>query len=141
MGEKRRRLFSLSRDDGEYFNNEENKIELVGCPRGGKSCLEHRSEINKRFQDSSRYHRGKDYQRSIEALQSAFTKTSELQESTCLNCAEFFRSTITQSLENIHDDLHNMSTGLFGTTRYQSSYVMARDVLTEFKKDNLNGQK
>lgn len=138
MKENRRGSVSFSKNDKDYFREEENKIELLGCQRGGTNCVDHRAEINKNFQDSHAFHREKDYRRSIEALQNAFHKTSELEEHSCLRCAEFFRSTITDSLENIHDDLHRISTGLFKKKRFQSSYVMAQNVLNEFKKNSTN---
>lgn len=139
MKEIRRRLLSFSKNDEDYFKEEENKIELLGCRRGGNNCIEHRAQINKNFQDSHAYYREKDYQRSIESLKNAFQKTTELEELSCLKCAEFFRSTITESLENIHDDLHKISTGLFKKKRFQSSYVLAKDVLKDFRKSNSNG--
>ncbi|MFY9151707.1 MAG: hypothetical protein WAO52_06830 [Prolixibacteraceae bacterium] len=139
MKEKRRGLLSFSKNDGDYFKEDENKIELLGCQQGGKNCLEHRAEINKNFKDSHAFHREKDYKRSIESLQNAFRKTTELEEYTCLKCANFFRTTITESLENIHDDLHKISTGFFKKKRFQSSYVLAKNVLMDFKKNSING--
>ena len=135
MKDVRKGQLSFSKDEGDYFNDDSDKIELLGCQRGGISCLEHRNEINQRFRDSESYHRVKEYKRSIEALKCAFDKTTELQDDSCRQCADLFRSTITQSLENIHNDLQQMSSGLFRRKRHESSYNLARNVLNDFKKD------
>ena len=136
MKDRRRGLFLLSMKEKEYFNEEQNKIELVSCLHGGFDCQEHLAIINKKFTASNRFMRNKDYAKSIEALKNAYYITSELSESSCSRCAEFFRSTITKSLENMQEDLHKMSTGLFRPKRYQLSYKLASSVLEEFKKDN-----
>lgn len=133
MKDKRESRFSLSKEDNDYFNDGEDKIELVNCPRGGHNCSEHRTIINKYLLASRKYHANKDYNRSIEALKVAYNKTTDLQEPTCLNCAVLFRCMVTQSLENIHDDLHKMAKGLFFRKRFESSYQMAKIVLEEFK--------
>ena len=130
---KKKGRFSLSISDSQYLKDSEEKIKLVSCPVGGMQCKEQLSEINNSFVESYSYHRDKDYYRSIESLKSAFNKTSELKPSTCANCAKLFRSTITNSMEKIHDELKGMSTGMFKTNRYQSSYVFAGSVLDNFK--------
>ena len=109
------------------------KIELVGCPLGGTNCKEHRKIINRDYYASQNYFLNKEYSRSILALKDAFQKTTDIQETSCLRCAELFRDTITQSLENIHDDLHRMSTGIFGSNRFHSSLQLAVSVLKEMK--------
>lgn len=134
MKDKMKGIFSLSVRESKYFNDKQDKIELVDCPRGEKVCMEHLSAINKSFLVSSRKMRNKDYTDSIEALKGAFYKTNELQEPSCIKCADLFRSTITQSLEIIHEDLQKMTGGLFFRKRYQYSYSLANSVLEEFKK-------
>jgi len=138
MNDKIRGLFSISVPESKYFNDKQDKIELVSCPRVGKECVKHLSIINKSFLDSSRNMRNKEYARSIEVLKGAFYRTNELHEPSCTKCAEFFRSTIIQSLENIHGDLQKMSVGLFSRKRYQYSYVLATSILDELKKENRN---
>lgn len=127
--------YFLSENDKDYFGEEENKIELVGCPRGGTNCREHRMIINRYLHASRKFHINKDYRRSIEALKVAYNKTTDLQDPTCLNCAKLFRCMVTQSMENIHDDLHKMANGLFFRNRFRSSYEFARIVLDEFKTE------
>ena len=110
------------------------KIEIVRCLREGKDCEEHRVIINREFNESHSYLLNKEYSMSILALKSAYYKTHELKESSCINCAEMFRSTITESLECIHNDLHRMTNGFLRTNRFQSSYELAGIVLKEMKK-------
>ena len=110
------------------------RIELVSCPLEGSNCKEHRMVINREFYASQNFFHNKDYSRSILALKIAFDKTFEIQKTSCLNCAELFRKTITQSLENIHDDLYKMSKGIFATKRYNSSLELAGNVLNEMKR-------
>lgn len=126
----------MSIKESKYFNDKQDKIELVGnCLLGDKYlCKKQLSVINKKFLASSRYFRDKDYTRSIEELKSAFYITTEIQETSCTKCIELFRSTITESLENIHADLQKMSTGFFVRKHYQSSYELATSVLGELKK-------
>ncbi len=133
MKVKGKRIFSLAETDTEYFNDNQDKIELLDCQLNGKNCKNTLPKINNYFLESDRYYRDKDFQKSIEALKNAFYTTAELQETPCIKCAELFRSTITQSLENIHDELRKMSTGLFRTKRYQLSFKEAEKVLKEFK--------
>ncbi len=134
MNKSRQKWNSLLQSDTEYFNDQQDKIELVGCPLDGKHCSEHRKLINKSFTESTRNRRDKDYYNSIETLKRAFLKTTELTESPCKKCAVFYRSTITDSVQLIHSELQKMSTGLFRTKRFHSSYEKAENVLKEFKQ-------
>lgn len=135
MKKRMEKGFSLSENDEDYFKEGEDQIELVRCPRGGASCNDHRVVINKYLLASRNFHLNKDYHRSIEALKVAYSKTTDLQEPTCTNCAALFRCIVTQSLENIHDDLHKMANGLFFGNRFRSSYKFASVVLNEFKAE------
>jgi hypothetical protein len=134
---KYKRKFSLLRLDSEQLRDAENKIELLSCPHGGKSCDKHLSAINGNFVESRSFRKDKDYTRSIYALKGAFAETLELKDSKCTNCADLFRSTITQSLEKIHDELHVMSTGLFKTDKFRASYLLAENVLNDFKREDV----
>jgi hypothetical protein len=133
MKDKREGRFSLSKKESDYFKDGQDKIELVRCSLGGHNCSEHRAVINKNILASRKFLLNKDYVSSIEALKEAYNKTSDLQETSCINCANLFRCMVTQSLENIHEDLHKMATGMFFRKRYQSSYELAKIVLAEFK--------
>jgi hypothetical protein len=127
-------FLSLAKTDAEYFNEKQSKFELLGCPFGGNTCQKHLAVINKNYLDSSRHQRDKNYQRAIELLKNAYYKTDELQKATCLKCADLFRSTITSSLEDIHGQLHKMSTGIFRNKRYHDIYIEAGNLLKEIKE-------
>lgn len=104
------------------------------CQAGGHNCKEHLSVINECYQEAGNYHVEKDYLSSIESLKCAFSKTADLNQESCMNCARLFRTTITQSLENINDELYTLTTGLFRKKRYQKSYFASREVLNEIKQ-------
>lgn len=128
-----KRGISLSESDTEYSDAQRDKIELASCPQKSFKCREHLFVINENYRQSDQYIQNKDYHSSIENLKNAFYKTLEIKESSCLKCAEFFRSTISESLENIHKELGKMSTGIFKSKRFQSSYQEAATVLKEFE--------
>jgi hypothetical protein len=135
MEEKRKRLFSLLKNDSDYFKNGQNKIELVKCAMGGINCVDHRAVINKNILASRMFLINKDYQRSIEVLKEAYYSTSDLQQTTCINCAKLYRCMVMQTLENIHKELKQMTSGWLFPSRYKSSYELATLVLEEFRKD------
>ena len=112
------------------------KFELVRCLREGRDCQEHRLFLNRGFNESDSFLINKEYDLSILTLKEAYYKTTELQETSCAQCANLFRCTITKSLESIQDDLYRMTRGFFGTKRFQSSYELVSNVLAEIKKEN-----
>lgn len=118
----------------------QNKIELVNCPRGGVNCKTKLSEINTFFSESFEYQQSKEYMQSIEYLKKAHEKTFELQASTCLNCAAMFRAEIVFSLEKIYDDLQRTSRGFFRKGRYKGSFLFAEETLNEWKKEQPSGE-
>ena len=134
MEDKRRGLFSLLNLNSEQFNDRKGKIELVSCPHLEEDCKKHVSDINESFLASNKYFRDRDYTRAIGELKSAFYTTNEINKTSCFGCAELYRSTIIDSLENIHEDLQKMTTGLFKAKRFESSYILATEVLDEFRK-------
>jgi hypothetical protein len=128
-----KRLFSQSVIDPENFNDKKDKIELVSCPRKEIKCKEQLTLINKIYVDTEYYLSEKYYQRSIEILQSAFYITTELTDHPCVKCAELFRSTIIESLENIQNELKKSTSGFFGKKNLKSSLILAEDTLAELK--------
>lgn len=113
---------------------QQDKIELLVCNSGSQNCKEHLSVINKCYADAHIFQLEKDYLNSIESLKSAFYKTTNLQEASCLKCADFFRSTIAKSIENINDELQNLTSGLISNKRYLLSYEKSRTVLNDINK-------
>jgi len=113
---------------------EQGKIELLSCHLNSQRCSHHLTEINRSYAQANNYRLEKDYFNSIRSLKSAFKIATELKETTCLNCASFFQSTLTESLENINSELKSMSTGLFAKKKYRISYIESCNVLSEIKK-------
>jgi hypothetical protein len=111
---------------------EENKIQLLQCPRGGLNCKPHLAEINRLFVDSQNYKQNKEYQFSIQALKNAFDETFELQASTCIHCANVFREEIIDSLKIKQDELYRMSRGIFRRKdRYVNSLKLVDKTLSD----------
>jgi hypothetical protein len=129
-----RRFLSFSKVENDWTKNYGNKFEIVSCAIDGKNCKNYLSEINNCFLISNQSNQNKDFQNAIEALKKGFYKSCELNDPVCLNCSNMFRSTIKQSLANIHSELENISDGLFGAKRYFKSYLMACDALNELKQ-------
>lgn len=130
--------FSFSKVGTESFNNKHEKIELVSCSSKNMICRDNLSFVNKCFVQSDQYFRDKEFQRSIETLKSAFYETTELNEPPCNKCAKLFRSTINETLENVHYELEKMTSGFFGNKSYKSNCQQAAMVLEEFKMLDLH---
>ena len=120
--------------------NEEKKFELVSCPLNGKYCTKVRSEMNRNYAEAMDFFKNKEFDKSIIALQNAYINTMELPVSSCSVCVDFYRSSIIESMENIHDDLKSMSTGIFKTNRYRSSYEKAQRTLAEYRDNAKKSQ-
>jgi hypothetical protein len=132
---KNNKPFSMIRLDREQIMDAKDKIELLSCPNESKSCTKQLSSINVSFVESNIYRKDKDFTRSIEALKGAYHKTTELKDAACRKCVGLFKNTITQSLENIYEELEGMSTGFFKTKKYQASYMLANKVLKDFREE------
>lgn len=136
MEGKKTGLFQIGKKDSKYFNDKNLFIELESCPLEGKNCKEHRAFINRNLRVSLNHLLNKEYAQSIEELKRAYYKTTELNQPTCIQCAELFRSTITRSMEHIQEDLQKMSTGFFKVKRFNPSLEQATKVLKEIKKES-----
>jgi len=110
------------------------KIELMVCKAGGHNCKEHLNVINQHYSEATFYHSEKDYFNSIKSLKSAYFITDDLNQESCVRCAALFRSTITESLQSINKELHNLTSGFFRKKRYYKCYVESCNVLNELKK-------
>jgi hypothetical protein len=133
MKAKWSKFFSLSITDNEYFNDNQDKIELVGCKKDHQDCLNYLPEINRFLKESDILNRDRDYTRSLEALEKAYDITLNLKNTQCYKCAGLFRSTIVNSLEDLNHELQGMSKGIFRTSRYQSSSIKAEQLLAKYK--------
>jgi hypothetical protein len=128
-----RKLFSLSATDSEQIIVEQEKIELVSCPLREMMCNVHLSSVNKSYAEAEQYRKEKNFNSSIETLKSAFYKNLELMEHPCTKCVCHYHTSIIDSLENIHDELEKLTSGIFGNKRFQSVYLKAINVKKEFE--------
>lgn len=134
MVDMSRKEFSLAVDEVVYFHSDEDKIELVHCPFDKKECVKQLPDINKYFHESHQGRIDKDYLKAIEALKHAFDITFDIQECSCANCAELFRSTIVSSMRIIHSELKDLTSGWFRNKRYVPAFEMAIKVLKEMNQ-------
>ncbi|MGQ7871139.1 hypothetical protein [Sunxiuqinia sp. sy24] len=128
-------VFSKPEADKDYFSHHGEPIQLASCPQNGHNCADHRATINECLVNSFHHFSHRQYDTSIQELKVAFDKTKDLEKSTCIKCAELFRLRITASMEQIHSELHKMSTGFFRANRYKPSFEYATTVINEFKRD------
>ena len=130
---KRKNVLQLSGKEGKINKENNNKIELLNCQLSTQKCEKHLTLINKSYINASNYHLDKDYLNSINSLKRAYNKACELKDSSCSKCSAFFRLTITNSLENINQELSGLTTGVFRKKRYQHSYIESCNALNELK--------
>ncbi len=116
------------------------KVELVDCPLKEIMCETHLTIIYTSFLESEKNRLEKNFDLSIETLKSAFYKTSELLNHPCTRCATHYRLNIIESLENIHNELGQMSKGILTNNRYQSSFLKADKILKELKCEKIDGK-
>jgi len=128
-----RELLSFFVTESRTYNDRLNKNELVNCPLREIMCKEHHSAINKNFLESEQYRKELDFTNSIDTLKIAFNRTTDLMLLPCTKCAQQFRSTIIESMENIHSELGKKTKGIFGKKCYTASYNKAESVLKEFE--------
>lgn len=121
---------------GEYFENENGPIKLESCPRNGKKCQDQRTNINACLLSSFAYFSDRQYRDSIDELKVAYHKTFEITESPCVKCANLFRQRIMQSLEQVENELQQMSSGLFWTKRHKPNYEYANSTIRELKNED-----
>ncbi|GAB1453931.1 hypothetical protein MASR2M47_39870 [Draconibacterium sp.] len=133
-----RSSFSHSLAERKSFSDNNDKIEVVSCPRKEMICQGHLAIINKHYVLSEQSFKDKNFDQSIDTLKDAYYETMKIVDTPCIGCAKLFRSTITESLENMHSDLEKMTSGIFGKKSYQPSKKKAVDVLNEFEKMKLN---
>ncbi|MBL7967920.1 MAG: hypothetical protein JNK09_13040 [Prolixibacteraceae bacterium] len=124
----------MSGKESEYFNDKVGSIELVRCPISQEFCGVHLKKINKFVQLSRGNWISKDYPQAIQELKEAFEQTMKINPSECARCTVIFRLTIIRSMENLHEDLRQMTSGFFRVKRHLSSLKLAEQVLQEMKE-------
>jgi hypothetical protein len=140
MKDSMRKLFSLSGTDSEQIIVKQEKIELVSCPLREMMCNVHLSSVNKSYTEAEQHRKEKNFNSSIDTLKSAFYKTVELMDHPCIKCAHHYHTNIIDSLENIHDELEKITSGIFGDKRYHPIYLKAINVIKEFENLRLSNK-
>lgn len=128
-----KKLFSFSATDARNYKDNLDRIELVSCPLNEMMCKVHLASVKKSYVESEQFRKEKDYYSSIVSLKSAFFKATELMAHPCTKCAQQYRLKVVESMFNIHGELEEISQGIFGNKKYQSSFIKADNVLREFK--------
>lgn len=124
-------LFTLTASDSEYFNDEQEKFELVSCPFNEEHCKELRGAVNKDYRESQLYRRNKEYPKALDLLNRAYNNTFELTKPSCANCAVFFRNSIVESMTNIKKEQQKRSGGLFNIKLPELGFLKLDKVLKE----------
>ncbi|HPE75837.1 MAG TPA: hypothetical protein P5210_04095 [Draconibacterium sp.] len=138
MIERLRELFSFYITSPEQKTDNLPNVELVSCPLREIICNVHLTAINNSLLESEKFRKDKDFDNSIETLKYAFKKSTELLNHPCTNCAQHFRTKISESLENIHDELEKKSKGVFRRKKYKLIYNRSKSLLKEIKLDMAN---
>jgi hypothetical protein len=134
MKEMKGWIFSRSRSSREK-NGEYEPIQFISCQFNGSRCVNQRAKINQCLFKSYDAFVDKEYDDSIEELKTAFDETHDILGSPCASCAQLFRSRITQSMEQIHGELHRMTTGFFRWDCHKPSYETANTLINEFREN------
>ncbi len=130
-GKTSRYLFHDVKND--YTISRKDKFELVSCAIKGIHCKKVLPEINELYAESELARINKEYQKSAELLQSAYVKTQVLKESACVSCVDFFQTSITKTMEDMQEEVYDMSVGFFHKKRYEKVYVRMCNFLRKMK--------
>jgi len=133
MEESKRWEFSKVKAGTKFSRNSVEAIHLESCPQGGDNCKTHRAVINECLKNSFDCFVNSHYEKSIDELKTAFEQTYDMENETCIKCAELFRLRITSSLEQIQSELQQMTTGFFKSKRHKPSLEYATTVINELK--------
>lgn len=123
----------ITRDD-DYFKNNEESIKLEHCADKGEKCRVQMVIMNENLLLARKMIENKEFTRSVEVIRKAFESTYMLKEKQCQGCAELFRNFIAQSLNQLVDDLEQLTTGFLASKKYVSDLENARKLLQEFRK-------
>lgn len=116
-------------NEEDHFNNHQPKIQCLSCPRQMNECIAPLGTINRCFSDSQMMRLNKDYTHSIHSLEKAFDCTYEIREASCESCACLFREHLIASMENLHTELQELTSGWFSARDYRSSLELATRTL------------
>ena len=128
----------LYRDvNNDYTISKEEKFKLVSCSMNGIFCKDILPEINKLYAAAGLAYINKDYYESAELLQAAYVKTLVLRETACERCAEFFQTSITNTMEDMQEEVYALSVGLFQKKYYGKLYLKLCHFLKKMELFNI----
>lgn len=127
-------MSKLVNNDGEYFGNDDKIIELENCPRGGNNCENLRNDLNNDLLLSRQYLEDKQYVKAAQLQMKCFQLTFGLNAKPCVKCAGLFRQFIKNSLNETHNELTRLTTGLFRRRALIPVRDQIKSVLEEMDK-------
>jgi len=119
--------------DTDYYRDNEDAIELENCPAGGDLCKSQMAFMNKNLISARKLIENKEYTRAVISIKDSFDSTFELKEKQCQACADLFRKTISNKLDQLILDLDEMTNGFMGIKSYQSDLNVAKRLLQDMK--------
>lgn len=119
--------------------SKEDKFKLVSCSANGVYCSSTLPEINRLYAEAELYRINREYQKSAELLQEAYVKTMVLNESTCAKCVDFFQTSITSTMENMQEEVYDMSVGFLSKKRYEQVYDRLCNFIQKIKVIKIGG--
>jgi len=125
----------LNFTEGKRARREVNEdiIQLLSCPTNGSVCTQNLCEINRLLSTAQQSRFTKEYGRSIYKMKEALAVADDIKVERCANCAALFRKTILSSMDNVKEELEEMSKGYF-KTRYRESYKQVSVMVAELKQ-------
>ncbi len=111
----------------------EDIIQLVSCPSNGSVCTQNLAEINRLLSTAQQSRFSKEYGRSIEKMKEALRVADEIKPDRCSNCASLFKQTILNSMDNMKEELEDLSKGWFKQARYKASLSQVEVVVEQVK--------
>ena len=132
-----RLLFRARKNDAEI--NKGNKFKFISCSVQGIFCKDVLPEINKLYAEAELARINREYQKSTDLLQMAYLKTLGLKESTCSTCVDFFQSCITSTMEEMQEEVYEMSVGFLRKKRYEIVYERIRSFIQKMKLFKIDG--
>ncbi len=128
-----KKILSFALNDTGQISKKQDNLEIISCPLKEMLCSVHLNVIKKNFVKSELYRKDKDYAKSIDALQLAFYKATEMMERPCNKCAHQYLLGIQRKMVAVHDELEEITKGFFGDKNYLPVFLKAGHVLMEFK--------
>lgn len=136
-GKTSRLLFRNHKND--LVVTKDDKFKFISCSVDGIYCRDILPEINKLYAQAELARINREYQKSTDLLQIAYLKTLLLKESTCATCVDFFQTSIASTLEEMQEEVYDMSVGFLRKKRYEIVYERMRCFMQKMKLFKIDG--